>query len=177
MESQKTQSTLFSNYREMHSNAIFTDEMNQVRDEVIREIDRLVCNGYNTFVIGLADMFDILVAEALNEYRDSCPELQYFVVIYKDQHLGFATGTKPRIEKVTMSADCTCLTSNKYHRNVFSLPNEYFTNSLKMSVCYHNPYGDGGVLYAYNRNNESNRVIVNIIDVFDYLNTNSPLNK
>ena len=122
-------------------------------------------------------MFDILVAEALKEYRDSCSELQYFIITYKDQHSGFGPSAKPRIEKVSMNADCVISTSKKYHNNVFQLPNEYLTNSLMMSVCYHNPYGDGGILYAYNRNDESKSMIISLIDLFDTCNTESPLNK
>ena len=176
MGSQSTQEILFSNYKEMHSNAIFTDIMDQVRDEIILEINRLTNIGYNTFVIGLADMFDILVAEALKEYRDSCSELQYFVIMYKDQHLVFMPSVKPRIEKIAQNADCILSTSKKYHDNVFQSPNKYLIDSFKMSVCYCNPYGDGGILYSYKRDDYKKCVIVDIINLFDSLNENSPLN-
>lgn len=177
MRNQKTQEILFSNYKEMHPNAIFSELMDTTRDEIILEIDRLVYNGYNTFVIGLADMFDILVAEALKEYRDSCSELQYFIITYKDQHSGFGPSAKPRIEKVATSADCVCSTLKKYHNSAFQMPNEYLTNSLKMSVCYYNTYGDGGVLYAYNRNDKSKCIVISLLGLFDTCNTESPLNK
>ena len=176
MKTQNTQEILFSNYKEMHSNATFTDTMDQVRDEIILEIDRLINIGYNTFIIGLSDMFDILVAEALNEYRKHCQELQCFVVIYKEQHSGFGPSAKQRVENITKNASYVFTTLKKYHNNAFQLPNEYQTEHLKMSVCYYNHFGDGGVLYTYNRNGEKNWLILDIINLFDSRNVDSPLN-
>ncbi|MFR9669168.1 MAG: hypothetical protein SNJ33_05375 [Rikenellaceae bacterium] len=139
---------LFSNYKQLKESAYFPDTQEQAREEILLKLESLTAFGYNTFVTGLSDIFDIFVVELLDKYREIHPEVKYIVVTHKEQHSRFGAMSKARAEALKQRADSHILITRDYHSKIFNFPNRCFIDRLQLSLCYYHPLADGGVLYV-----------------------------
>ncbi len=158
----------FENYYQLREDFHFESTREKAREDIIFEVRRSVNNGNHSFVIGLVDEFDLFVASCIKECREHrlYSTIQYYVVFHEGQQL--------ESNELVKSADCVITTSPELHRQTFQLHREHLDNihlleHFGMDVCYFDPYGKGGTLYAYNRfDDEIGETTHTLIELIDY---------
>ncbi len=165
----------FENYYQLREDFHFESTREKAKQDILSEIQRSVNNGNSTFVIGLKDEFDLFVASCIKECRNHrlYSTIHYYVVLCNEQQL--------ESNDVVKSADSVIITSQEMHNKAFQLHREqlediYLAEQLGMDICYFDPYGKDGTLYAYNRfddiEGESNDKLLALIDYFTIQQSN-----
>ncbi|MFR9546012.1 MAG: hypothetical protein SNJ29_10600 [Rikenellaceae bacterium] len=159
---------LINNYKKMREDAFFCENP----DELKSEIERLVKEGYDRFITGLIELFDVNAVEAIQQCQGSYPDVAFITVIRPEQLAKrFSPNLRQRANDVVSNAEAVIFTSNEFHSKAFYLPHPYLTDTLKLSVVYYNPLGDGGTMYAYKSKEIKS---IPLLQAFDQTNPDSP---
>ncbi len=164
----KADKNLIDNYEELRMDAFFCEN----KERLASEITRLVESGYDRFIVGLAELLDVVSIEALQGCQERYPNVEYVVVVY-DELLTkrFSPNVRRRANEVADKAAMVVMTSREFHSIAFNSPHPYLTETLQLSVAYSPIRCDGGTLYTYKFNEKG---VLPLVDIFNHLDPDSP---
>ena len=135
-----------------------------------RQLDRLLAAGYDTFLCGMAEGFDLEAAEAVLRLKtrnlpvsgqESHPIRLVAVVPYLRQASHFTPTDRNRYKEVMRQADKRILLSELYHAGCFHVRNDYLVDHASLLLCYYNGT-KGGTQYTVRRALKAGISILNL---------------
>ncbi len=144
-----------------------------------RQLERLHREGYDTFLCGMAEGFDLEAAEAVLRLRDrtagepdsvphaleteSTPGTVRLIAVipYARQAAQFSPADRTRYEAVLERADERILLSPVYHAGCFHVRNDYLVDHASLLLCYYNGT-QGGTRYTVRRALKAGLPVVNL---------------
>lgn len=118
--------------------------------------------GYDTFLSGMCDGFDMLAAEVVLRLRRHFPRMNLIPVIpFQGQELSFCQTDKERYRIIYELSPEPILMSDNYHRGVYHRRNDFLIEHASMVVCYFDGK-PGGTMYTVNFGKMKNIPIINL---------------
>lgn len=131
-------------------------------EKTLEVIKTLYEQGYNTFLCGMAQGFDMLAAEATLRAKEDCPDIKLIAVIpFMGQELGYGNTDKERYNRIFENSSSVEMVSNCYSEYVYFKRNDYLLKNSSLLVCYYSGLR-GGTMYTVNRAIRARMPIINI---------------
>ena len=125
------------------------------------EITNLILKGYDTFMCGMAEGFDLMAAEAVITLREQYSNIRLIAVIpYPGQADTFNKKSKTTYEKVLTEADETTIICDRYLPECYHLRNNYMIDNSSALICYYNE-SKGGTEYTVKKAIKNGLDIIN----------------
>lgn len=134
MSIQKTVS--FSGYRpeklpDFGNETAFSIET--LKSDLHDAILQAISNGSDTFLVGMAEGFDMYAAESVIECKATHPSIKLISVVpFEDGHTH-----SERYTNIITSADDTVVLSEELTRGAYYARNEYMVNNSSLLICYY----------------------------------------
>lgn len=123
----------------------------EARAALHRKIEELHAQGYRTFLSGMAAGFDLAAAEAVLACRTRLPGLRLVAVVPFEGHINrFSTEDRRRFDRITDAADETIVLSERYHRGVYRVRNDFLVAHATRVVAWFDG-SPGGTHYTVHR--------------------------
>ncbi len=130
-------------------------------DEVLQE---LITEGYNTFLSGMAEGFDLLAAGAVLRIRNFNRHVRLIAVVpYRGQAAGFDDDSRSRYHELLDQADEVVMLSESYYEGCFHRRNDFLLENSSYLVCYYNGAA-GGTKYTVERARKLGTAITNLCE-------------
>ena len=165
----KEKSVSFTGYRtsKILSSSPIPNLLEQIKGDIYLTISQLYKEGYNTFLTGMSEGFDLIAAKAVLELKKSSPDINLIAVIpFEGQDSGYSPKDKASYNYICNNADSVVYTSQDYFKEAFFKRNDYLLDNCGVVVCYYNGQR-GGTMYTYNRAKKRELPIINIFDKYD----------
>lgn len=132
-------------------------------DESLRRIICEACDrGSRTFLCGMAVGFDLSAAEAVLACRERLPGLQLVAVIpFPGQAELFSLEDRVRFGRILTFADRTVVLSDRYHRGVYRVRNNFLIDHAAHLVAWFDG-SPGGTEYTVRRALQLGRQVSNL---------------
>ena len=123
------------------------------------QLDLLLAAGYDTFLCGMAEGFDLEAAEAVLRLKGrnrqvpgtaSQPIRLIAVIPYQRQAARFSPTDRNRYDAAIRQADERILLSPTYYAGCFHARNDYLVDHASLLLCYYNGT-KGGTQYTVHR--------------------------
>lgn len=169
MNIKKEQAVSFTGYRYqkimISAPPQMRDLMNRIIEEVYIEIKFMYeQKGYNTFISGMAEGFDMLAAEAVLKLKEEYPEAKLIIAIpFKGQDYSYSKDDKILYKRLYDGADEIVYISDRYYDGVFLKRNDFLLDNCSHVLCYYTGLR-GGTMYTYNRAVKRELAITNIFN-------------
>lgn len=119
--------------------------------------------GYNTFLSGMAEGFDMLAAEAVIRARMKHPNIQLIAVVpFMGQEFDYTPLDQERYRLIFTLANKVVFTSDTYHDGAFFLRNDFLVANSSCLVCYYNEGQRSGTMYTVNRAKAKDISVINL---------------
>lgn len=132
----KTKTVSFSGYRpeklpDFGDETAFsiTTLKNDLRESIVEVISR----GFNTFLVGMAEGFDMYAAEAVLAVRMSNPHIKMIAALPFDD----GRERSERYRNIISKADDVVTLSDEYKRDTYYVRNEYMVDHSSLLICYY----------------------------------------
>lgn len=129
-------SVSFSGYRPdklPDGGAESANSIQQLKDELHDIIVRSVNDGFDTFLVGMADGFDMLAAEEVIKVKSINNNVKLIAVIpFEDGH-----SHSKRYNKIIAEASDSVILAEEYSKSTYFTRNEYMVNNSSRLVCYY----------------------------------------
>ncbi len=125
-------------------------------------LEKLIQNGIDTFLNGMARGFDLIAAQCVSELKKSYPDIKLIACVpCPDQDKYFTEEDKKTYASVLENCDEVKLLSRKYYKGCMFMRNRYMVDNCSVLVAYDRGY-DGGTDYTvgYAKNKEIEIYIV-----------------
>lgn len=147
------------------------DKYNNFELKLLYTIESSIKDGYNTFLNGACEGFDILSAELVlllkKVYNEKNIRLVY-VVPFIGQEKGWGTAWQSRYNSVLERADEAIVLSEKYYRGCYYVRNKYLVDNSSLIICYYDGQV-GGTKYTLNYNSDNRKSkVINVSEGSDY---------
>ena len=132
-------------------------------DEALcRVIGEAYDRGFRTFLSGMAVGFDLSAAEAVLSCRERLSGLQLVAVIpFPGQAELFSWEDRVRFGRIITVADRTLVLSDRYHRGVYRMRNDFLVDHAAQLVAWFDG-SPGGTEYTVRRALQSGRAVSNL---------------
>lgn len=141
------------------SSEIFPILVHQLSDILIPD---LASRGYDTFLCGMAEGFDLLAGRAVLEAKKRLPHLRLFAVLpFPEQADSFALEWKKEHKEILSASEGSVVTSPRYWRGCFHQRNDTLVDNASVLVCYFDGQ-EGGTKYTVDRALKGNHRILNL---------------
>lgn len=159
MEICKDRSVAFTGHRHI------TNSHGEVYKEAYKAILALYDEGYDTFLTGMAEGFDIIAATAVLEIRKFCPEIKLVAVIpFPNQPYNFNSDNQSKYRTILEAANASVILAEEFFKDVYLRRNDYLLANSSAVICYYSGQR-GGTMYTYNRAAAVGMEIINIFKV------------
>ena len=169
MKNLKEKSVSFTGYRtsKILKTSPISNLLEHIKGDLYLTIAQLNKEGYNTFLTGMSEGFDLLAAKAVLEFKQNRPDIHLIAVVpFEGQELGYSDEDKATYKLIYDSADSVVYTSQHYFKGAFFKRNDYLLDNCATVVCYYNGQR-GGTMYTHNRALKRALPIINIFDKYD----------
>ncbi len=112
-------------------------------------IERLINEGYDTFLVGMAVGFDTICFKVLEEYRNKVNIKIIACIPCPEQAKNFSFNDKVEYERMLLSSDEKIVLSAHYTKFCMHVRNRYMVDNSSILVCYLNST-TGGTYSTYN---------------------------
>ncbi len=147
MHSERAHTAAFSGHRSFKTR----DGQELIAARVRGAILRLMSEGYDTFLTGMAEGFDLLAAREVLVMRETHPELRLIAVVpFASQAARFAKATRAEYDKVLAAADHVVTLSGGYDPGCFHRRNDFLLDNASALICHYNG-SPGGTRYCVTR--------------------------
>lgn len=152
----KEQSVSFTGHR------IINESIEKVANDTFLLIKELCGNGYDTFLSGMAEGFDLIAAEMVLKAKNEFPNIRLIAVKpYPKQTYSFSQENKNRYSIISEKADHTVMISENYYDGVFFRRNDFLVENSTSIICYFS--GErGGTMYTVRKAKKQGLHINNI---------------
>lgn len=153
-----TEIAAFTGHRSIDSSKI-----EEVRENVRREIKALYLKGVRIYLCGMALGFDMLAAEEVIALKEKLPSLKLIAVIpFPEQHNRWRWNEKERYKNILAQADDSVLISQKYYDGCYLKRNDYLIGHANNMLAYYNGNPKGGTFYTVRKSRKTGRNVINL---------------
>ena len=144
----------FSGYRSKK----MPDNIDPIRNRLIEEVAQCIREGYDTFLCGMADGFDLMAADVVLEQRESNNIKLICVIPYDD-------GRKKNdvYNHILTQSDDRIVMSDSYTFDTYYKRNEYMVDHCDKLICYYDGRY-GGTEYTVEYANRKGVAVINLWD-------------
>lgn len=137
--------------------------LNVIATETYHEILSLCQKGYDTFLSGMSEGFDLIAAEAVLEAKKVFPNIRLIAVIpFKEQEKKYSYEDKKLYKAICEKASDIIFTSQAYHDKAFFDRNDFLVLNASYVLCYYIAGMRSGTMYTVNRASKADMEILNI---------------
>lgn len=141
-------------------------EMDDPADTLSARIEhavRQLCEkGYDTFLCGMAEGFDLMAGEAVLKLAGEFPSIRLLAIIpYPGQASSFDHETREAYDMVLSGAEAQTTICNRYSHDCFHRRNNFLTDNSSALICYYNG-SKGGTAYTVRRAMQQGAEIINL---------------
>lgn len=116
------------------------------------DLVKLIGRGFNVFLIGMAQGFDLTTFKALSILKKDFPEIRLCAVIpCSDQSKYFSAENRYDYYEFIESADFIAKEENPYFKGCMLLRNNYLIDNCSLCYAYFNGEKHGGTYYTIKR--------------------------
>lgn len=141
-----------------HRNLPKGDTLDKLKVNIENELNIAINDGYNTFLNGMCQGFDLLVLEILvNKILPNNQNIKIVAVVpYKDQSLSFDVKTQVFYNYLINKSTDIVILSEKYSKNCYRKRNEYLVENSSKIIAFYNGSKRSGTQMTLNlaRKNE-----------------------
>ena len=139
-----------------------SDILTTLPNRLHRAILRLAQNGFDTFLCGMAEGFDLLAARAVLEAKKTFPALRLAAVVpFPEQARAFSPHWKAEYDRMLTEADESVLIASAYHRGCYHRRNDFLVANASVLVCYYDGLS-GGTKYTFEKASRRGLRILNL---------------
>lgn len=123
-----------------HRNLPKGEKLNNLNKNIEKELEIAIKDGYNTFLNGMCQGFDLLVLEILaNKILPNNQNIKIVAVVpFKDQYLSFDIKTQEFYNNLIKKCTNIIILSSEYHKNCYRKRNEYLVENSSKVICFYN---------------------------------------
>lgn len=116
-----------------------------------------ISHGFDTFLVGMAEGFDMYATESVIEFKSTHPNIKLIAIVpFEDGR----THTE-RYENIIKSADDTVALADEYTRGSYYARNEYMVDNSTLLICYYDGR-IGGTEYTVDYANKKGVQVINL---------------
>ena len=140
MKIEKETTVAFTSYRT--STNLKTGNNTHLIDEINSNLEKHILalheEGYDTFISGLSEGFDLLSAGAVIRVRMKHPKIKLLVAVpFMGQELSYSPQDKQLYDIIYHLANNVILISDEYHERAFLDRNDFMLNNSSATICYY----------------------------------------
>lgn len=168
MEIDKTRTVAFSGHRSFKMAArdnLFSpnNDAAGLAMRISQAIRQLHASGYDTFLCGMAEGFDLMAGLEVLKLRDEFPEIRLFAIIpFPGQADSFSQKTRNTYDYILAKADCQTTICPYYSQDCFHRRNDFLIDNCSVLACYYNG-SKGGTAYTVKRALKYRIRVINIL--------------
>lgn len=149
--------------RSLFEGSIRNDDLTlRLRGKITREVGKLLEEGCDTFLCGMAEGFDLLAGDVVAAMRRDHPQLRLVPVIpWPGQARFFSPESRALYDRLIASAAESVIVSPAYSAHCFHLRNDYLVDNSGILICYYNGT-KGGTAYTVKRAIREGLQIINL---------------
>lgn len=166
MQIDKTKSISFTGYRteKILTTSKDSDILIEIDKWLYLVIKQLYAAGYDTFLSGMANGFDMIAARTILKIKEEYSDIKLVAVIpFLGQEKRYLKEDKDEYKRILGSVDKVVITSEHYHKGVFLIRNNFLLDNCSKMVCYYDGQ-KGGTMYTYNRALDRDIPLINFCD-------------
>lgn len=134
------------------------ENMDPIRIQLKKEVNKCIEDGYDTFLCGMAEGFDLMSAEIVLDLKKSYSIKLICVIPFDD---GREHGEK--YSNIANNADEKVVLSNQFSYDTYYKRNEYMVDNCDKLICYYDGRY-GGTEYTVDYANKKGIPVVNLWD-------------
>ncbi len=142
-EIHKSRAVCFSGYRTHKFSD--TDDLPVIRTRLNNAVEQCICSGYNTFLVGMADGFDMMAAESILIFKERYKGID-FIAVTPWHNWRSLTSYE---QKILESADSIVARSQYGGKKAYRMRNRYLVDNASLLICYYTGT-PGGTKYTLN---------------------------
>ena len=138
------------------------NEQAAVEKRLVDVIERLVAEGYDTFVSGGAIGFDSMAAKSVLRLRKRMPHIRLVMALpCKDQHARWSLRDKKEYEYILRCADSIVCLNEAYCTGCMHMRNRFMVDNSSVCIAYLTSK-TGGTAYTIKYAEESDVGVINL---------------
>lgn len=127
------------------------------------EIRKLIARGYDTFLCGMAEGFDLLAGERVAALGEEFPDIRLIAVVpHPGQADRFDAQSRARYDALAARAYATVTLCSHYRADCYHRRNDYLVDNSTALVCYYNG-SKGGTEYTVKRAMRMGVTVINVL--------------
>lgn len=159
MDIDKTRTIAFTGHRQLKS-GITPDELVKKLDSAIADSYR---QGYRMFISGMAQGFDMLAAEAVLRFQQSCMDINLICILpFNGPERRFSYEDKQRYHSILSSTSQIHYTAEKYYDGCFLHRDDVMVSNASGIIAYYDNSVRSGTGYTVRRAQRSNLSVTNL---------------
>lgn len=122
-------------------------------EDILRKhLEKIIDDGYDTFLIGMAVGFDLLCFKTLLSIKKSGKNVKICAVIpCSDQSKRFSEEDKTLYDECLKKADYTAAEENTYFKNCMLIRDDYLVSNSSLLFAFFDGRKQGGTYYTINK--------------------------
>lgn len=164
----KTKTVAFSGHRSFKMAAgeqtLFSENVDtpDIAIRISKAIRQLYAAGYDTFLCGMAEGFDLMAGHEVLKLRNEFPDIRLLAIIpFPGQAASFSAETSDTYEYILGESDFQTTICQHYSYDCFHRRNDFLVDNSSVLVCYYNG-SKGGTAYTVKRALQHGSRIINI---------------
>ena len=127
------------------------------KEQLIKDLEKIIEQGFNLFLIGMAQGFDLACFKALILLKKNYPQIKLCAVIpCIDQSKYFSQNDRYDYFEFLDQADYVAKEERSYYKGCMLVRNNYLVDNCSLLYAYFNGEKRGGTYYTIKRANEHN---------------------
>ncbi len=115
-----------------------------IKDLLSNKIEKCICEGYTSFISGVARGIDLWAAQIVINYRTANPQIKLICVKpIANQGYNFPEQDKQLYNEIITNADSVICTSEEYKRNCYMIRNKYMVDNSDLLIAFVKNYRSG----------------------------------
>jgi len=109
------------------------DSISILKTDLLDAVSESLSRGFDTFLVGMADGFDLFAAETVVKAKENNPQTKLIAIVPFDDGREHAK----RYNDIIACADDVVTLADEYARGVYFTRNEYIVNHSSCLICYY----------------------------------------
>lgn len=130
-------------------------------DKLYSAVEELILDGYDSFLCGMAQGFDLIAAKCVLDFKENYPLSLTAVCPCADQSKWFSRGDREIYDEVLENSDNTITLFPAYEKGCMYVRNRYLVDHSSVLLCYLRK-SSGGTFYTVNYALKKNVKVVRI---------------
>ncbi|MFR9596812.1 MAG: SLOG family protein [Rikenellaceae bacterium] len=165
MKITKSETVAFTGYR-LSKILRRNGDLETIEEDCCRAINELIAEGYDTFLTGMSDGFDMIAAMQVLRAKESNSGIHLIAVIpFVGQEIQFSEIDKERYQYIKDVADDIIVLADRYvNDRQYLQRNDFLLANSTACICYYDTKDRqrGGTKYTYNRAVDNDMILINL---------------